>query len=171
MYLDFILKLSSPQTRDVTLFETTRLTYAIIVLTKVSAGVPELKLSAEQLREISNVSYYLDALIERMRELSDSFAIYSAEDNTHNAFWHLKPLFETARKRYEHQIQQTSSGQNVSGIRVGADEFSPFDLVALKDQDMEPALESDPIDLMECSEEEFWSQMLVGWPMSLKSFQ
>ncbi|MCJ1378822.1 hypothetical protein MMC17_001921 [Xylographa soralifera] len=161
--LEFFTSLTDQEIRSCTIMDFAKLVYAVMVFEKLTTSV-DAEGSDILSREATTLSFYLDLLIQRLNGITTTTALEGAKD----AYWHFSLVFQRTKSWYDERIQLKNSA---FGTVEPTDEsntldLSPLQLLARLDA-QKPA---DAVILDDQSypfADDFWEQLLPGWPTSL----
>ena len=158
--LEYIINLPQTEIRRFTIMEFARLTYAIIVLEKLSGGV-DLGLDTEILREAVSLNKYLDALIQIM----DALTFANIENNTRDIYWHFRCVCERIKVSHQRRLQSKNVARIEGGLYLNPMQFAEDHDVPVDDNagSQDIRTETKPGAAMDICDD-FWDELLAAWP-------
>ena len=152
-YLECFLSLPPEEVLNFTLTDFIRLIYTILILGRYTTGIDAPTLDAASARKTANLGYYLTALSNKTRNLSE--VAYDSECN--NYIWHLNKLFEQS-KLWHNQV--TTDPSTADSYFLFAPELTFMQIL--------PAIIDCHVDLSGADETcQNWTQGFYEWNPSL----
>ncbi|MCJ1390774.1 hypothetical protein MMC18_003635 [Xylographa bjoerkii] len=163
--LDFFTSLTPQEIQSCTIIEFTKLIYAVMVFEKLTTSV-ELEGSDILAQEATTLSFYLDLLIQRMSGITTTEASEGAKD----VYWHFKLVFQRTKSWYRQRVQHRDITFGTVEPTEGSNtqDLSPLNLLDKLDTRTPPDEEM-PGYQSSAFSDDFWDQLLPGWPTSLEA--